>query len=96
MDIDVFLAQPGAPSVREFAAAAGIPDQAMVRQWMAKDEHGQFRRRPGPAFAVSIERASGGQVPRWETRPDDWYRIWPELIGSPGVPPVPAPAAEAA
>jgi DNA-binding transcriptional regulator YdaS (Cro superfamily) len=25
-------------------------------------------------------------VPCWEFRPDDWYRIWPDLIGSKGAP----------
>jgi DNA-binding transcriptional regulator YdaS (Cro superfamily) len=29
-------------------------------------------------------------VRRWHLRPDDWHRIWPELIGSEGAPPVPA------
>ena len=29
-------------------------------------------------------------VPRWHLRPDDWHRIWPELIGAEGAPPVPA------
>lgn len=28
-------------------------------------------------------------VRRWELRPDDWYRIWPELIGAEGAPSVP-------
>lgn len=36
-----------------------------------------------------IERATG--VRRWHLRPDDWHRIWPELIGADGAPAVPAP-----
>lgn len=24
----------------------------------------------------------------WDLRPDDWHRIWPELIGADGAPPV--------
>lgn len=39
-----------------------------------------------PAMCVSIERATQGDVRRWDLRPKDWHRIWPELIGSPGAP----------
>lgn len=39
---------------------------------------------------VDIERATAGAVRRWDLRPDDWHRIWPELIGAEGAPPVPA------
>lgn len=28
-------------------------------------------------------------VARWVLRPDDWHRIWPELIGTDGAPVVP-------
>lgn len=28
-------------------------------------------------------------VRRWDLRPDDWHRIWPELIGAEGAPGVP-------
>lgn len=28
-------------------------------------------------------------VPCWEFRPDDWWRIWPELVDKPGAPMVP-------
>ena len=37
---------------------------------------------------AAVERATGGVVKRWHLRPDDWHRIWPELIGSEGAPPV--------
>ena len=46
----------------------------------------------GAALAVGIERASGGVVRRQDLRPDDWHRIWPELIGAEGAPDVPQPA----
>jgi len=35
-----------------------------------------------PELAVSIERESGGAVTRPELRPEDWRKIWPELIGT--------------
>ena len=28
---------------------------------------------------VDIERFTDGVVRRWDLRPDDWHRIWPEL-----------------
>lgn len=44
----------------------------------------------GIQLAVDLERATGLAVRRWELRPDDWHRIWPELIGTEGAPDVPA------
>ena len=46
--------------------------------------------RPVPAErGADIERACEGHVRRWDLRPDDWHRIWPELIGTEGAPAVP-------
>lgn len=43
-----------------------------------------------PALAREIEAAcAAGAVRRWDLRPDDWHRIWPELIGAEGAPQVP-------
>lgn len=38
---------------------------------------------------ADLERACGQEVRRWDLRPNDWHRIWPELIGAEGAPPVP-------
>lgn len=55
------------------------------------------RRRPCPAaVAVSIELATEGAVRRWTLCPTDWHRIWPELIGAEGAPPVPTETKEVA
>jgi DNA-binding transcriptional regulator YdaS (Cro superfamily) len=46
--------------------------------------------RPIPAEAcVLIEQATSAKVMRWDLRPNDWHRIWPELIGKDGAPEVP-------
>lgn len=50
----------------------------------------QDGREPSPALCVDIERESDEMVRRWELRPEDWYRIWPELIGTEGAPEIPA------
>lgn len=48
-----------------------------------------------PELAVSIQKATSELVMRWDLRPDDWARIWPELIGTKGAPPVRRQAAKA-
>lgn len=42
-----------------------------------------------PEQCVLVERHSKHQVRRWELRPADWHRIWPELIDIEGAPAVP-------
>lgn len=39
---------------------------------------------------AEIDRLTGGVVRRWDLRPRDWHRIWPELIGQAGAPGVEA------
>lgn len=48
----------------------------------------QNGREPSAELSVLIERASQSSVMRWELRPEDWHRIWPELIGAEGAPSV--------
>jgi DNA-binding transcriptional regulator YdaS (Cro superfamily) len=46
--------------------------------------------------AVEAEAKTNGRLRRWHLRTKDWHRIWPELVGQEGVPPVTAPTSEAA
>lgn len=63
---------------------------SFVNQWVN-------RNRPVPIpTCVLIEQATDRAVCRWELRPNDWHRIWPELIGIEGAPAVPEPEAKAA
>ena len=48
----------------------------------------------GPLLAAGTEAATGGAVMRWDLRPTDWHRIWPELIGADGAPDVPEPVTQ--
>lgn len=82
MKLHAYLDQPGALTVSELRIAAGVKSDAQIRQW----RHGYADRIPGPENCVAIERATGGAVRRWDLRPDDWHRIWPELIGVEGAP----------
>lgn len=45
-----------------------------------------------PATCVLVEKNSDRAVMRWDLRPDDWWRIWPELRGRKGAPAVPETA----
>jgi len=63
----------------ELANAIGV-HAVLVRQWASG-----IRKVPLDHCAA-IEQASSGAVRRWDLRPDDWNRIWPELVGSPGAP----------
>lgn len=46
-------------------------------------------------LAVHIDRESNGAVRRWELRPDDWHKHWPELIGIKDAPTIPSPVTTA-
>lgn len=54
----------------------------MVSQWSSG------KKLIPPNRAAAIEAATGGSVRRWDCRPDDWFLIWPELIGQKGAPAV--------
>ena len=59
----------------------------------------QDGRVPSAELCVLIEKASDRLVMRWDLRPNDWHRIWPELIGiegAPELPQSPAPIAQPA
>lgn len=44
-------------------------------------------------FCPVIEQATSGAVMRWDLRPDDWHRIWPELRRRKDAPAIAAKAA---
>ena len=37
---------------------------------------------------TDVERITRGAIRRWDLRPDDWWKIWPELVGVEGAPAV--------
>lgn len=79
MDIATYCANHGAQT--ELARKLDLPSQ-LISQWARGV-------RPIPIErCVPIEVATEGKVRRWNTRPDDWWRIWPELVGQPGAPEV--------
>lgn len=49
----------------------------LINQWANE------KRPVPPERCVEIERATKGEVARPDLRPDDWSRIWPELVAPP-------------
>jgi DNA-binding transcriptional regulator YdaS (Cro superfamily) len=91
MKLKDYLDSEGALSVGELRLAIRAKSDVQIRQW----QHGYAGRIPSPENCVAIQVATNGAVMRWDLRPDDWNRIWPELIGTKGAPPVPEQSAPA-
>ena len=92
MDLNSYLKTPGAPTVKAFrlnlvAHGSDVKSDAQIRQW----QHGYNGRLPDTANSVLIEKASSQSVMRWDLRPLDWHKHWPELIGKPGAPELATP-----
>ena len=86
MDLKTYLQSLDVPERDKLAAACSA-----TRGHLQNVMYGQ---RPcSPELAAALERESGGQVRRWETRPGDWHLIWPELVGAEGAPEIPTEAA---
>lgn len=76
---------PISPAERHsWASATGLSD-AYLYQCLTD------RREMDPEQAVKLEKVSEGRVRRWHVRRRSWARIWPELIGTEGAPPIPQP-----
>lgn len=84
MNLHDYLSAPGSKTANQLAQDARIKNVQQIRQW----QHRYADRLPGAENCVSIEKATDGAVRRWDLRPDDWHRIWPELIGAEGAPAV--------
>lgn len=76
MTLNDYLKADGSLTVAQLRAAIGAKSDAQIRQW----QHGYDDRLPSPENCTAIEQATGRAVMRWDLRPDDWWRIWPELI----------------
>ena len=72
MDLKIYLSQErGRLAALAKAIGAHAPD---VSRWADG-------KRPIPAIhGAAIEAATGGLVTRQEMFPDEWQRIWPELV----------------
>lgn len=79
MDLKAFLAPLDAEQRDQFASRCGTTKGHL--------QNVMYGVRPcATDLAVSIEKESAGAVRRWELRPNDWERHWPELVDAPGAP----------
>lgn len=62
----------GSPSALAAKLGDGVARQN-VEYWLRKG-------RVPAEYCPAIERATDGTVTRRDLRPDDWHRIWPELV----------------
>jgi len=82
------------PLIKAIELAGGVSSlaracdvvQGAVSNWKARGGN------VPPEHCFAIEHATGGAVTRRDLRPDDWAKIWPELITAE----FPAPQQEAA
>ena len=70
-----------AGSAAELARLINV-DADFVRQW-----RNGTKQVPG-RYCNRIESATSGRVSRAQLRPDDYWELWPELIGTKGAPKV--------
>lgn len=82
MDIRSYLTQAERGAAAALARAVGV-HPVMVSQWASG-----LKPVPVERCAV-IEETTGKLVRRWDLRPGDWWKVWPELIATAGAPAIP-------
>ncbi len=83
MDIRTYLDSLGRGAGAALARSIGV-HPVMVSQWAAETKPIPVER------CTAIEQATARAVMRWDLRPDDWWKIWPELVNAHDAPPLPA------
>lgn len=82
MDLKTYLSGLGQEDRDAVAAAAGTTYGHM--------RNVSYGLRPcSPELASGLEQATKAAVMRWDMRPDDWHRIWPELRKRKDAPAIP-------
>lgn len=72
MNLKNYLIESGTKKA-EFARAINV-SPALLHQWIENIRPVAIRHCP------AIEGETSGKVTRQELRPDDWHKIWPELV----------------
>ncbi len=81
MDLKTYLSGLGQETRESVARACGTT-------WGHMRNVSYGLRPCSPELSASVERATKGEVMRWDLRPDDWHQIWPELRKRKDAPPV--------
>lgn len=84
------IASGKAGGLTALGVAVGVsgkaPPGAIVWAWVD-------RGRVPPEYCKQVQAIGGEGCELWDMRPEDWHRIWPELIGAAGAPAIEAKAA---
>lgn len=75
MNLHDYFASPGSLSASDLAELISVKSVAQIRQW----QHGYANRLPSPENCLAIEVATKHAVTRQELRPNDFWKIWPDL-----------------
>lgn len=75
MNLKTYIDELSRGGASDLAALLGI-HQVYLSQLARDGEHG---RTPSAELAVAIEKATSGAVTRQELRPNDFWKIWPDL-----------------
>lgn len=87
MDLKTYLKSLPEPERERLASAC---DTTVKYLWKlarnANNPDPKKRIRPSAEVATQVELFSNRSVRRWESIPERWHRIWPELVGRKGAP----------
>ena len=90
MDLKTYLKSLPEPERERLAQACGTTVKYLWK--LARGAHHpdpEKRIWPEAEVAAQAEIFSNRKVRRWESIPNRWHRIWPELVGRKGAPQVP-------
>ena len=86
MDLKTYTRELPHGGVAKLAGDIGVSPVYLSQLSARQIDSTGASREPSPELCVKLEAATDRRVMRWDLRPDDWRRIWPELIGKDGAP----------
>ncbi|MGF6878384.1 transcriptional regulator [Paraburkholderia sp. MM5477-R1] len=82
MNLKEYIAGSKRGTAKRLAESLGISQSYLSQMASGQSPISQER-------CFLIEQQTAGVVMRWELKPRNWHKLWPELISKPGSPPVP-------
>ncbi|MBC8730016.1 transcriptional regulator [Paraburkholderia sp. UCT2] len=88
MNLKEYIAGSKRGTAKRLAESLGISQSYLSQMAAGQSPISQER-------CFVIEQVTSGMVMRWDLKPSNWHKLWPELAGAPGSPPIPLTAGEA-
>ncbi|ADG20367.1 hypothetical protein BC1002_6526 [Paraburkholderia atlantica] len=82
MDLKTYFGSSERGTAKKLASSIGVSQSFLSQMASGLSPISQER-------CFLIEQATAGAVARWDLKPHNWHKLWPELVGAPGSPPVP-------